>query len=154
MNTIFEHTSYKIEIATWRDLGQIREQEKICFPVDSWPLLDLIGALSLPNYVRYKASLGDKIVGFGLGELKPNEKTGWIASISILPEHRGKGLATKMLSIIENEMNLPTVKLSVRASNDAAISLYLKEGYLRVGRWRKYYKGKEDAVVMRKDLLG
>lgn len=144
---------YNIENATWKDLGPIREQEKLCFPQDSWPMLDLLGALSLPNFVSFKTIYNEKIIGFVIGEMKLNENTGWIASISVIPDHRGNGLAKKMLHKVEESMNLPEVRLTVRASNEVAIGLYLSEGYERIGRWRKYYRGKEDGVVMSKHFL-
>lgn len=142
-----------MSLATWKDVGPIREHEKVCFPLDAWPLLDLIGALTLPLFIRYKVIFEEEVVGFVVGEMKTHEKTGWIASISVSPKHRGNGLAKWMLSEVEIAMNLPIIKLTVRASNEVAINLYLREGYEKIGRWRKYYKGKEDGVVMRKLLV-
>ena len=44
-----------IQPATWRDLNSLRHLERLCFPKDAWPLLDLVGVLTLPNVVRLKA---------------------------------------------------------------------------------------------------
>src|SRR4030042_1173571 len=38
-----------IEAATWRDLNHLRQLERACFPKDAWPLLDLIGVLTMPE---------------------------------------------------------------------------------------------------------
>ena len=48
-------SSVVIEPATWRDLNALRHLEKVCFPLDAWPLWDLVGVLTLPNVVRLKA---------------------------------------------------------------------------------------------------
>ena len=45
------------------------------------------------------------------------------------------------------------MKLTVRISNDAAISLYKKEGYRTVDIWKKYYNDGEDGLVMEKNCL-
>ena len=68
-----ESPSYQILSAGWRDLGSLRRLEKICFPEDAWPLLDLIGVLSLPNVVRLKAvklvdSAAETMIGFIAGD--------------------------------------------------------------------------------------
>ncbi len=68
--------------ANWRDLGGLRQLEKVCFPVDSWPLLDLIGVLSLPNIVRLKAVISDQMIGFVAGDKKSSD-LGWIATIGV-----------------------------------------------------------------------
>jgi ribosomal protein S18 acetylase RimI-like enzyme len=49
-------------------------------------------------------------------------------------------------------MHQPRVRLTVRESNSSAIALYRVNGYQQVKRWRKYYKGGEDGIVMEKLL--
>jgi len=34
------------------DLGQMRAIEKACFPLDAWPLIELIASLTLPGLVK------------------------------------------------------------------------------------------------------
>ena len=47
------------------------------------------------------------------------------------------------------ERKLSFLTLEVRASNDPAIALYEKHGFVEVGRRRGYYeKPKEDAILM------
>jgi ribosomal-protein-alanine N-acetyltransferase len=41
--------------ATLRDLNALRKIERVCFPKDAWPLLDLISVLSFPGVVHLKA---------------------------------------------------------------------------------------------------
>ena len=49
-------------------------------------------------------------------------------------------------------MKFSTVKLTVRISNERAITLYEKEGYRTVDIWTKYYNDGEDGLVMEKNL--
>jgi ribosomal-protein-alanine N-acetyltransferase len=142
--------SLEIQPASWRDLGAVRELEKICFPKDSWPLLDMIGVLTLPGVVRLKAVLSDRIVGFIAGEKRLRKGLAWIATICVLPDYRRSGVARALLTHCEEILNCNKIRLSVRASNDAAIQLYTTMGYQQVSRWTRYYRGGEDAVIMEK----
>jgi ribosomal protein S18 acetylase RimI-like enzyme len=42
------------------------------------------------------------------------------------------------------------MRLSVRASNHTAISLYENEGYRTLDVWKSYYNDGENAIVMEK----
>lgn len=145
-------TDYKILPAGLRDLNTLRALEKICFPLDAWPFLDMIGALTLPNIVRYKMVIDGEIIGFIAGDIRKIQQVGWIATVCIHPDYRRRGYAEKLLAVCEVQMRMPRVKLTVRASNTAAIMLYRRNGYSQVARWQKYYKGGEDGVVMEKLL--
>jgi len=145
-------SQFSIEPATWRDVNALRHIEKVCFPKDAWPLWDLIGVLSLPNVVRLKAVQTGEMVGFIAGDIRPREHLAWIATVGVLPEHRGRGIGGALIKACEAELNVPQVRLSVRASNQEAIHLYLALGYQKIGVWPDYYQDREDAVVMEKQL--
>jgi ribosomal protein S18 acetylase RimI-like enzyme len=143
---------FNILPATWRDLGDLRRLERACFPVDSWPLLDLIGVLSFPNVVRLKAVIKEKMVGFIAGEKKRSNGVAWIATICVLPAYQRQGIATALLGVCEVRMATTRIRLSVRVGNLPAIQLYEKSGYLRVGRWATYYQDGSDAIVFEKNV--
>ena len=143
---------FRLEKATLSDLSQLSEMEKICFPIDAWPLLERIGALVLPGCVRIKAVYIDKMSGFVGGDIRRLSGTGWISTISVLPEFRRMGVGEALLKAAAQEMGMPKVKLAVRKSNLNAQNLYLKNGYTRIETWPHYYEGGEDAVVMVKNV--
>ncbi|MCB9134907.1 MAG: GNAT family N-acetyltransferase [Anaerolineales bacterium] len=138
--------------ANWRDTFALHQLEKICFPLDSWPLFDIIAALTFPNMVRLKAVQNTHIVGFVLGDYRPSEDLAWIASLAVHPDYRNRGIGGDLLRQCEAQLNVSQVRLSVRMSNGAAIKLYKNSGYHVTGNWPKYYKGGEDALVMEKQL--
>lgn len=113
----------------------------------------MIGALTLPNIVRFKLEMDGKLVGFIAGDIRKFQRVGWIATVAVHPEYRRRGFAEILLEICEIAMEMPRVKLTVRASNVAAIMLYRRNGYIQVGRWKNYYQGGEDGVVMEKAIL-
>jgi ribosomal-protein-alanine N-acetyltransferase len=144
------HPNLQIQTANLFDLSALRQLEKVCFPVDAWPLLDMIGALSFPNIVRYKALWDEEMIGFIAGEIRFPARTGWIATVCVHPDYRRNGIARTLIRKVEVEMNQPRVRLTVRASNTTAINLYKQDGYVEINRWVKYYKGGEDGIVMEK----
>lgn len=144
--------AYHIEVASWRDLPAIRAVEQACFPKDAWPLWDIIGVLTLPSVVRYKAMVGDQIIGFIAGDVRVNQSMAWIATVGVLPEYQGRGIGAALMQSCEAHMNVSTVRLNVRVSNHIAIHLYKRLGYREVGLWPAYYQDGEDALVMEKYL--
>jgi ribosomal protein S18 acetylase RimI-like enzyme len=139
-----------IQTANLRDLTALRKLEAVCFPKDAWPLIDLIGALSLPNVLRLKAVDEGRMVGFIAADLRPGQDLAWIATIGVLPEHRRRGVATALLQTCEGRVRVSTVRLNVRVSNKGALQLYHELGYTEVGLWPHYYQDGEDALVLEK----
>ena len=147
-----ETLPFEILPATLGDLPQIREMEKICFPLDAWPLIEQIAVLMLPGLVRLKAVHESKMVGFVGGDIRRSQKEGWIITLAVMPAFRRMGAANELLDRCEREMRMPTVKLCVRKSNLAALALYLKRGYQQTETWARYYDGGEDALVLVKKM--
>lgn len=142
---------WSIQQANWRDYTQLHQLEKACFqPEDLWPFWDLLGALSLPGMVRIKVVQDGRMLGFLGGERDPVKRQGWITTLAVLPQFRRQGIARALLEAGESDLNMPVIRLSVRASNFAAVRLYESAGYLMVDRWRRYYAGGEDALVFEK----
>jgi len=141
-----------IQPANWRDLAALRQLERLCFPKDAWPLLDLVGVLSFPNIVRLKAVDGGRMVGFVAADPKKTVDTAWIATIGVVPEYQRQGIATALLRVCEEHLQAKKVRLCVRASNEPATKLYRSLDYKHVSIWQRYYQDGEDALVLEKRL--
>ena len=146
-------TLFEILPASWRDLNALRRIERECFSLDAWPLLDLIGVLSLPNVVRLKAVIDNKMIGFVAGDRRASKDMAWIATIGVLTSHRRRGIATALLQACEDQLNVSHIRLSVRAENSPALRLYEERGYQRVEVWPAYYQGGADAIVLEKSHI-
>ena len=75
-----------------------------------------------------------------------------ITNVAVLPSHRKKGIARKLLKQLLEEakkQNLHRIYLEVRASNIAAVTLYEHAGFKEVGQRKNYYDNpREDAILM------
>lgn len=75
-----------------------------------------------------------------------------INNLAVLPEARGKGLASHLLAEVMAEsaqIGVESATLEVRRSNTAALRLYAKAGFTEAGVRRNYYtQPVEDALVL------
>ena len=150
-DSINSDASWTIQTAVWRDFAELNQLEKTCFSVgDHWPFWDLLGALTLPGLVRLKAVASGKMVGFIGAERDALRRRGWVTTLAVLPAYQRQGIARALLAKCEMELGMSVVRLSVRASNAPAISLYQSAGYALVDQWKKYYVGGETALIFEK----
>ena len=142
----------EIQTANLLDLSALRKLEHICFEKDAWPILDLIAVLTWPEVIRLKAVENGEMIGFAACDTRPLQSAAWIATIAVDPRWQRRGIGRMLLQSCEERVKQPRMKLSVRISNQGAISLYEKEGYHTVDVWGRYYSDAEDALVMEKIL--
>ncbi|MGI0088224.1 MAG: ribosomal protein S18-alanine N-acetyltransferase [Nitrosotalea sp.] len=78
-------------------------------------------------------------------------KKGHVVSVAVLPDHRQKGIGR---ALVEESMAGVKLKksdelyLEVRCSNNEAIKLYEKLGFIIKQRLKAYYRDGEDAYLM------
>lgn len=79
-----------------------------------------------------------------------------LVSIAVHEDYRNMGLARELLDIaygMARDIGVDMIHLEVRKSNEAAISLYESEGFVRDGLRKGFYdKPKEDALLYTKQL--
>ena len=77
------------------------------------------------------------------------------AIIDVRPGYRNQGIGRQVLEWLESSARTAgifLVRLELRADNDTARQFYEKLGYRETGRRKRYYAGREDALVMTHDL--
>ena len=135
------------------DLNRIVDLERLCFS-SPWSKDDFLYELN-ENPFGYYVVLKevDKILAY-LG-LWMDEERAQITTIGVDPEHRGKGYAkTLMVHMLDvcSSKGVKIYSLEVRVSNQAAISLYQRFGFIQVGLRKAYYQDNhEDAYLMIKE---
>lgn len=144
----------RIVSMTSEHLDAIAELERLCFSV---PWSRNMLAEELDNACSaFLAAVDEtgRVVGYA-GLLVVLDE-GYITNIAVHPDHRRRGIATKLLDVFENfavANKLAFLTLEVRESNYGAIALYGFRGYRGVGRRKNYYEHpKEDAVIMTRDF--
>ncbi|GIU81479.1 MAG: ribosomal-protein-alanine N-acetyltransferase [Acidobacteria bacterium] len=149
-------TEYKIKVATLDRIDEIYKVHQKCFKREERYSKSIFNhLLSSPTAIGYCVfTSDDKIVGSIFVTLEENG-VGHISTIGILPEHRRRGLAQRLLSHVEEmlkEKGLTIIRLEVRVSNIPAQNLYRKLGFAIVQRLAGYYSDGEDGFLMVKSL--
>lgn len=74
-----------------------------------------------------------------------------IIRVAVSPKYRKQGLGEKLINFVEKKSKREELFLEVRTSNEAAIALYFKLGFEKIGIRKKYYSDtNEDAIIMKK----
>ncbi|MEZ5757370.1 MAG: ribosomal protein S18-alanine N-acetyltransferase [Emcibacteraceae bacterium] len=122
-----------------------------------WKEKDFIELFSIPGTVSYLISNAEQPMGFIL--IRNIQDEAEIITFCILPKWCRNGYATYLLEWVINRLQQQSVKrffLEVNENNDAAINLYQKCSFKKIGRRKGYYKGhhgaKTDALVMQIQL--
>ena len=113
-------------------------------------------------FAQYNQIYLDKVVvcyendiALGCGAIKDyNSETAEIKRMFVLPELRGKSIASKILSELENwakELNFISVHLETSQKLESAITLYRKFGYMDIPNYGQYV-GVESSMCMKKSL--
>jgi [ribosomal protein S18]-alanine N-acetyltransferase len=128
--------------------------EKLIF-VDPWPSQAFYRDLADPGlaFARVARRAG-RMVGYLVAWRVSVEVH--LTNVAVHPRARRQGVAQRLLDDLYAEarrVSAELITLEVRASNAAAIEMYLRNGFRKVGLRKAYYEvGREDALVMTLDL--
>lgn len=145
----------KITNMTIDHVSQVAALEAVCFR-DPWSEKSVASELTNPLSAWLVALEGETVVGYIGSQTVMDESD--MMNVAVHPEHRRKGIAEALivaLAQLLRDGGSNSLTLEVRASNAPAIALYEKLGFLQIGLRKNYYRNpKEDALILRKDLLG
>jgi ribosomal-protein-alanine N-acetyltransferase len=139
----------------WWDLPAVMVIEKELFGDEAWSEGMFWSELAERDTRRYLVEdddAGALCAYAGLCAYAPHEA--YIQTIAVAPTAQRRGIGEALLTELLDEAarrDCPHVDLEVRADNDAAIRLYERHGFTRIGVRRGYYQPSgTDAVVMRR----
>lgn len=130
------------------DVPSVAEIENACF-AHPWTYEGLAEEVSNPT-ARFLVAESD---GTSIAYIGANNIAGevYITNIAVLPSYRGKGIGELLLSMlltVSQKEKAEFVTLEVRESNQAAIHLYEKLGFLNCGHRKGFYRDPdEDALI-------
>ena len=133
----------------YEDLDEVMKIENVCFAIP-WTRESMQGELFSLMKFYYVALFDGKIAGYGGMWHVVTE--GHITNIAVSPDYRRMGVGSAIVDALmqtAEETEMLGVTLEVRVSNEAAIKLYKKHGFVVTGTRKKYYSdNNEDAYLM------
>ena len=111
----------------------------------------------LAGYQCLVLDLDGKVAGYAVLSIAAGEAH--ILNICVEPQLRARGLGAKLLDELLLRARAATVRevfLEVRPSNETALALYKKKGFVQIAQRPAYYQaheGREDAAVLCKKLI-
>ena len=135
------------------DIESVHSIEKDCFS-NPWPLESFRYILSDQMTDCWVIKVNREVAGYLIGAMT---NAGYlIANLAISGKFRQQGLASCLISFAEQnakERRIFQFLLDVRESNQKAVKLYLKHGFIVIGKRKAYYtQPTEDSLVMFKNL--
>ena len=132
------------------DIDEIVRIEKRCFPKDPWSKQAFEEIIYNPSYHNFTAKDEGSTAGYICGYIVADELN--IADLAVDWEYRRKGIGMALLSYLlqyARNKGCTSAYLEVRASNEAAISLYRKAGFEGNSKRKNYYQNPaEDALLL------
>ena len=142
-----------IRLMKQEDVPQIANLEKLCFS-DPWSVNSIASELENPLSCWLVAEEQGTVVGY-VGSQSVLDGAD-VMNIAVDPNFRRQGIGEQLISALVaklKENQIICLLLEVRVSNEPAIALYEKLGFVQVGRRPRYYHNpREDALILRKDL--
>lgn len=146
-----------IREATIEDLDAIARVEKSAFGKGAWPKKAILSEFTENELSRIHVDVEDGEVVAWL-DFMITFTSATVMAIGVLPEYRKRGIATSLMKKMEEicraqEETVEWITLEVRESNEEAIALYKKLGYVYVTKKVAYYEDGEDALYLIRSLI-
>lgn len=119
----------------------------------SWRRSRIIGHIRSADSVVLVAQRGRRPVGFAI--MRFGEEEAHLDLLAVRPKYRRAGIGRRLVEWLEQSAlvaGVSVIYLEVRETNGDAHAFYEKLGYTRVARLAGYYRGRESALCMGKDL--
>lgn len=141
---------------TLSDLDQVCEIEIEAFS-HPWTKDDFEIELQSNPYALYFVLIEEELIKAYIGIWLIYEKA-QITTIAVRKDFRTQGLSKVLMKFLDAvciENNVEEISLEVRVSNEKAINLYHRFGFIKKGIRKDYYQDNhEDAYLMAKEVKG
>ncbi len=141
--------NYQISPLIWAD--DVWELEQAAHPLP-WSR-EVLESCFRPNYINWGVYSDSELLAYVIMHQALDEWT--IMNIATQPKFQRRGVAQALLSKVQADASAAekVLWLEVRASNQAAIRLYQKMGFVEQGQRPNYYptesSDRETAIIMR-----
>lgn len=119
----------------------------------SWTQPRIIRHIGSPESVVVVAQRRGQIVAFAI--MRFSQEEAHLDLLAVRPRFRRAGIGRQLIKWLEKSAlvaGISVIYLEVRENNKAAQAFYKKLGYCRITRLSGYYRGRESAIGMARDL--
>ena len=150
-------TTYSIHPLTEKQSKEVLKLNLRCFRNgENYTKYTFAYLFNEPRSISYQiVTASGEMAAFAFVLLNP-DGAAHLTTIGVAPEHRRRGLATRLLNHLDDVLRIKgvsTIVLELRVSNFEAKGLYTDAGYSLVNRLAKYYSDGEDCFLMVKSLV-
>lgn len=144
----------RLRLMQERDLEAVLELERVCF-TDPWVREAFLAEIEDAPHIRWPVvAVGSALAGYVIAWFIEDETH--LANLAVAPAFRRRGLGRRLVRAVLSEAarrGARWIRLEVRGSNTAALTLYQAMGFRPVGRRKHYYADNgEDALLLECDL--
>lgn len=140
-----------------RDLDALVALEQVCFETDRLTRRQWRHMLAKAHATTWVYEEAGQLVAHVLVLFNRATAIARLYSIAVHPDHRGKGLARRLVQTAEQEalrQGRAYLRLEVRGDNAASLGLFRSLGYRSFGLIPDYYEDHMQAVRLEKHLVG
>ena len=143
-------------LMTTHDIDEVLALEQSVYP-HPWSRGNFVDSLASGYQARVLRDTDGALLGYFL--LMPAVDDAHLLNVAVARRYQGRGIGRYLLekaAACARELALSSLLLEVRPSNGRALQVYLRHGFLQIGRRKAYYPAhdnlREDAIVMRLPL--
>lgn len=151
-----EGTGLRLVPMTAADVDEVWALECSVFPYP-WSRGNFVDAVASGYDCWTLRDVGGELAGYYLLMYALDEAH--LLDVALAGERQRQGLGRRLLDELAERarsQGMTSILLEVRPSNERALEVYRRHGYVHIGRRKGYYPagaaGREDAIVMRLDL--
>jgi len=151
-----EGTGLRLAPMTAADVDEVWALECSVFPYP-WSRGNFVDAVASGYDCWTLRDVGKELAGYYLLMYALDEAH--LLDVALAAGRQRHGLGRRLLDEVADRarsQGMTSILLEVRPSNERALDVYRRHGYVHIGRRKGYYPagaaGREDAIVMRLDL--
>ncbi|WP_194852289.1 GNAT family N-acetyltransferase [Nonlabens antarcticus] len=140
-----------LEKATLADLDAILSIEQKIFVTDSYPPFVVRQLFDISSDYFIVAREDEKVLGYAIGGINVSQKHGWLLSIGVQNDARGKGLGkllTERLVQLLQAHDCSVISLTVYPDNPHAMKIYTDLGFRGDQVIDNYFLDHEKRIIM------
>ena len=154
--TQLQGTGLRLAPMTAADVDEVWALERSVFPYP-WSRGNFVDSVASGYDCWTVRDAGGALAGYYLLMYALDEAH--LLDVALARKLHGQGLGRRLLDEVAaraRSQGMTSILLEVRPSNERALEVYRRHGYVHIGRRKGYYPagpaGREDAIVMRLDL--